>query len=166
MQVAQTLHDDGIKLIVSKVDIYKHRSIAAYFNVYDYPTILYIDKTKIVKYENNKYKSDILDFVKRMVGDQIRVLNSCEQINQLTKRHESLFVYFNPISSIEYNELAEHYIKDAWFYLSPIDCFAFDKDGIYSIKRSLTNTPYITKYGMYLSIEKLSYIYDDLIKSL
>lgn len=149
MRVAQELHDEELNIIVSKLDADKYRSVSKHFNVNTYPTILYIDRTKIVKYENNKYKGDITDFVRRMIGDQIRNINSCEQINELAKKHESSFVYFNEISSVEFNELASHHIVNTWFYLCTVKCFGFEKDSIYSIKRSLTRTPYITKYGNY-----------------
>ena len=149
MLIAQQLHDEELNIIVSKLDAYKHNSVAKFFDVDSYPTILYIDKTKIVKYENNKYKDDIIDFVRRMIGEPIRLIKSCEQISQLPNWHLSSFVYFNETSSIEYNELANYHIKNTWFYLCTIKCFGFDRDGIYSIKRSLTRTPYITKYGNY-----------------
>lgn len=147
MHIAQAVHDAELKIIIAKLDAYRFVKVAKHFDVDEYPTILYIDKTKVVKYENNKYKHDILDFVKRMLGDQIRELNSCEKINQLAKEHESSFVYFNTISSFEYIELADMHIKNTWFYLATVNCFGFEKDGIYSIKKSLTNTPYINKYG-------------------
>lgn len=152
MHVAQVLNDEDLNIITSKIDFYKYRSVARHFKVDDYPTILYIDRNKIVKYENNKYKNDIIDFVRRMMGEPIRILNSCKQINQLTKYHESSFIYFNSTVSDEYNKLAEHHIKNTWFYLSTVNCFGFDRDGIYSIKRSLTKTPFINKYGLYQKI--------------
>lgn len=147
MQVAQALHDEELNVIVSRIDFHKHRSVARHFEVHSYPTICYIDRAKVVLYENNKYKGDIVDFVRRMVGDQIRTIDSCEQINRLTDHHESSFVYFNETASFEFNDLAEHHIANTWFYLCTVHCFGFEKNGIYSIKRSLTRTPYITKYG-------------------
>lgn len=149
MQVAQALHDEELNVIVSRIDFHKHRSVARHFEVHSYPTICYIDRAKVVLYENNKYKGDIVDFVRRMVGDQIRTIDSCEQINRLTDHHESSFVYFNETASFEFNDLAEHHIANTWFYLCTVHCFGFEKNGIYSIKRSLTRTPYITKYTKY-----------------
>ncbi|XP_015785505.1 protein disulfide-isomerase TMX3 [Tetranychus urticae] len=145
--VAQSIHNEDIGVLVSRVDCTKYTSVATHFSVRGFPTILYIHKNRIVEFLGDRTREDIIDFGKRLTGPPSRPIKNCKDVDNLRKKHQVIVVHFgpNPVWS-NFSEVAESLHSSTWFYHSPSSCEKYSDNSIYILKSSSLGQEMDLKY--------------------
>ncbi|XP_018495605.1 protein disulfide-isomerase TMX3 [Galendromus occidentalis] len=138
-QVAQKLVNTDVR--VARLDCNKYTSLAQHFRVGGFPTILYINKDKVVDYQGERLLSPILEFVRRVHGPSIKKFSNCEDMRKILdsgdrdNRQASFVLATHPEGHGEAGELvknftehAEHMYAYNYFIDVPIHCVDESKD--------------------------------------
>ena len=119
-----SMTDDELKNIrVVRIDATVYSDIANYYDIRGFPTIKFIRGTQIFSYENERTKSSILNFLKRVNGPSLRWITSIEQFNQIRHQHEVFFLLItndeqNDELLKEYENILTRYLSQAYFYVT------------------------------------------------
>ena len=116
--------DDELKNIrVGRLDATVHSNVANYFDIRGYPSVKFIRGTQIISYENQRSKSAVLNFLKRVNGPAIRWIDSIDQYEQIRGEREVFFLLLSIDSSDvyerlikEYSDVVNRYLSQAYFY--------------------------------------------------
>lgn len=115
--------DDELKNIrVVRIDATVHSNVANYYDIRGFPTVKFIRGTQIISYENERSKSAVLNFLKRVNGPAIRWITSIDQFEQIRGEHEVFFLLLttptNEDDSVmkEYMDIVNRYLSQAYFY--------------------------------------------------
>jgi thioredoxin domain-containing protein 10 len=160
-QIAEEVHassspDDELQNIrVVRIDATVHSDVANYYDIRGFPTIKFIRGSQIFSYENERSKSAVINFLKRVNGPSIRWITSIDQFKELNHEHDVFFLLLtttttpnedNPLIK-EYEDVVTRYISQAYFYATNTsiiqetffseyesEIFAIKKDGFYLYK--------------------------------
>ena len=68
MQVAQKLHNEDIGVYVGRIDCTRFQNAATHFSVRGFPTLLFVNNERVVEFNGDRTKEDIIDFTRRLMG--------------------------------------------------------------------------------------------------
>lgn len=113
--------DDEFKNIrIVRIDATVHSDVANYFDIRGYPTVKFIRGSQIISYENERTKSAVINFLKRVNGPSIRWISTIENFNEIRKEHDVFFFLLatseNDELAKEYNDIVNRYLSQAYFY--------------------------------------------------
>lgn len=67
-QAANDILQENLGVHVGKVDCTKYTSLATHFSVRGFPTVLFIDKERIIEFNGDRTRKDLLEFTRRLAG--------------------------------------------------------------------------------------------------
>ncbi|RWS23323.1 disulfide-isomerase TMX3-like protein, partial [Leptotrombidium deliense] len=150
-QVAQKVHNEDIGVLVARLDCTRFTSVATYFNIRGFPTILFISSSNVVEYNGDRTQEEITDFARRLSGPRIRVIEECKDLYTHLGKHSIYFVSIGEKIPNDYPEVANTFISTNWFYQIPTNCPEYE-EGIYAIKSSIVDNLRSVKYRKLLAI--------------
>lgn len=68
MEAATDIQKENLGVYVGKIDCTKYTSLASHFSIRGFPTILFIDKDKVVEFNGDRTIEDLVDFARRLSG--------------------------------------------------------------------------------------------------
>jgi len=151
--------DDELKNIrIVRIDATVYSDVANYYDIRGFPTLKFIRGSQIVSYENERSKSAILNFLKRVNGPSLRWITSIDEFNELRDKHDVFFLFLITTDEDdqlikEYQDIVNRYLSQAYFYATNesiiqetyfseyhSQIFAIKNDGFYSyIPNNLNN---------------------------
>ncbi|UJR15623.1 hypothetical protein I4U23_002559 [Adineta vaga] len=158
-----SLSNDDLKDIrIVRIDATIYSDVANYYDIRGFPTIKFIRGSQIYAYENERTKSALLNFLKRVNGPALRWISSNEQFNEIRHEHEVFFLLVttdtekNESLIKEYSDVVNRYLSQAYFYATNASIihqtyfskyqfddqsqiFAIKKDEFYSYKPDIYN---------------------------
>ncbi|KAI1285422.1 Protein disulfide-isomerase TMX3 [Halotydeus destructor] len=133
MQVAQKLHNEDIGVHVGRIDCTRFQAVASHFSVRGFPTLMFINKDKVVEYHGDRTEDEILDFARRAVGPKVRQIANCEALKTALDEHKVYFIYFGNEIPSDLVETIDEYHALNWFYQSKDVCPGYS-EGLHVIK--------------------------------
>jgi thiol-disulfide isomerase/thioredoxin len=116
-----TTVDEYKNLRIVRVDATVYGDVANHYDIHGYPTIKFIRDSQIFSYENERSKSAVLQFLKRVNGPAIRWIPSIEKFNEIRQENEVFFLLVttsdedDPLLN-EYKDIVNRYLSQAYFY--------------------------------------------------
>lgn len=68
MEASTEIQKENLEVYIGKVDCTKYTSLATHFGIRGFPTVLFIDKDKVVEFNGDRTIDDIVDFTRRLSG--------------------------------------------------------------------------------------------------
>ncbi len=136
---------------IVRIDATVHSSVANYYDIRGFPTVKFIRGSQIISYENERSKSAVLKFLKRVNGPSIRWISSIDKFDEIRREHEVFFLLLttnedDPLIK-EYTDIINQYLSQAYFYATNSSIiqetyfseytsgvFAIKTDGFYSYR--------------------------------
>ncbi|CAF4624021.1 unnamed protein product [Rotaria sp. Silwood1] len=122
-----TTVDDLKNIRIVRLDATVYSDVANYYDIRGYPTVKFIRGSQIIPYENERSKSAVLSFLKRVNGPSLRWISSIDQFNEIRNEHEVFFLLVTTTTTNEddqlikeYNEIINQYISQAYFYATNV----------------------------------------------
>lgn len=152
-----SLTDDDLKNIrVVRIDATVYSNVANYYDIHGFPTVKFIRGSQIISYENERTKSAVMDFLRRVNGPSIRWIESVDQFNDIRREHDVFFLYLTTLNTNEnetlfqdYQQAVNRYLSQAYFYATnssviqqtffptyQTEILAVKNDGFYLYKNS------------------------------
>ncbi|CAF0785104.1 unnamed protein product [Rotaria sordida] len=85
--------DEFKNIRIVRVDATVYTDVANRYDVRGYPTIKFIRGSQIFSYENERSKSAVLDFLRRVNGPALRWIPSIGKFNEIRRQHDAFFMY-------------------------------------------------------------------------
>lgn len=116
-----SITDEELKNIrVARLDATVHSHVANYFDIRGYPSVKFIRGAQIISYENQRTKSAVLNFLKRVNGPAIRWIDSIDRYEQIRREHDVFFLLLSidPNEQLikNYSDVVNRYLSQAYFY--------------------------------------------------
>ena len=113
--------DDDFKNIrIVRIDATVHSNVANYYDIRGFPTVKFIRGSQIISYENERTKTAVINFLRRVNGPSIRWIDSIEQFNDIRREHDVFFLYLtnneNEQLFQQYEQTVNRYLSQAYFY--------------------------------------------------
>jgi thioredoxin domain-containing protein 10 len=111
---------------IVRIDATVHSNVANYYDIRGYPTIKFIRGSQIISYENQRTKSAVIDFLKRVNGPPLRWITSVEKFDEIRREHEVFFLLVTTTDendqqlTKEYEDVVNRYLSQAYFYATNI----------------------------------------------
>jgi len=146
--------DDDFKNIrIVRIDATVHSNVANYYDIRGFPTVKFIRGSQIISYENERTKTAVINFLRRVNGPSIRWIDSIEQFNDIRREHDVFFLYLtnneNEQLFQQYEQTVNRYLSQAYFYATnssviqqkffptyQTEILAVKNDGFYLYKNS------------------------------
>jgi len=108
---------------VVRIDATVYSDITNYYDVRGFPTVKFIRGSQIFTYENERSKSAVINFLKRVNGPSLRWITSIDKFNELRREHEVFFLLLTTTTADEddqlikeYQDVVNQYLSQAYFY--------------------------------------------------
>uniref|UniRef100_A0A7C9EU26 Protein disulfide-isomerase n=1 Tax=Opuntia streptacantha TaxID=393608 RepID=A0A7C9EU26_OPUST len=104
---ATQLKDDGVDVVLAKVDATKEHQLARHYDVQGFPTILFFVDGEHKPYNGQRTKEAIVTWIKKKTGPGIYNITTTEEAEKiLTSESRVVLAYLNSLTSPESEELA------------------------------------------------------------
>lgn len=147
MEAATDLQKENVGVYVGKVDCTKYTSLATHFSIRGFPTVLFIDKNKVVEFNGDRTIDDIVEFTRRLSGLSVLPLKDCDQLNAFKSKYQVLITYFGPTIWSNFTNVANSLQSSSWFFHSKQECSLYEYPAIYITKPSAHGEEINLKYG-------------------
>jgi thioredoxin domain-containing protein 10 len=111
---------------IVRIDATVYTDVASRYDVRGYPTIKFIRGLQIFSYENERSKSAVLEFLRRVNGPALRWIPSIGKFNEIRREHEVFFLFVT-INSIEndplfnqYKDIVNRFLSQTYFYATNV----------------------------------------------
>jgi thioredoxin domain-containing protein 10 len=109
---------------VVRIDATVYSDITNYYDIRGFPTVKFIRGSQIFTYENERSKSAVINFLKRVNGPSVRWITSIDKFNELRREHEVFFLLLTTTTTMdeddqlikEYKNVVNQYLSQAYFY--------------------------------------------------
>lgn len=107
---------------IVRIDATVYTDVASRYDVRGYPTIKFIRGSQIFSYDNERSKTAVMEFLRRVNGPALRWIPSIGRFNEIRREHDVFFLYvtmnFNENDELfqQYKELVNRYLSQTYFY--------------------------------------------------
>jgi len=134
--------DEFRNIHIVRIDATVHSDVANYYDIRGFPTLKFIRQSDVITYENDRSKSAIFEFLRRVNGPAIRWISSSETFHQLRRENPIFFLLVsttNDSLATEYEDIARRYRSEVYFYATNISIDAIghsltDDSQVFSIQ--------------------------------
>ncbi len=134
---------------IVRIDATVHSNVANYYDIRGFPTVKFIRGSQIISYDNERSKSAVLNFLKRVNGPTIRWISSIDEFDEARREHDVFFLLLttneDDLLVKDYTDIVNRYLSQAYFYATNSSIiqeiyfseyssgvFAIKSDGFYS----------------------------------
>ncbi|CAL1530633.1 unnamed protein product [Lymnaea stagnalis] len=111
--VAKELQTTNSEVKVAKLDCTRYSQIASEFSVKGFPTIMFISGDRTYTHRGDRTKEDILEFVLKAQGPNVRKLTSIGKFNEALSQHSDSVFFLYIGDDDEYEDLYKKYVSAA-----------------------------------------------------
>ena len=134
---------------VVRIDATIYTDVANRYDVRGYPTIKFIRGSQIFSYDNERSKSAVLEFLRRVNGPALRWIPSIGRFNEIRREHDVFFLYvttdYDEHENLfnQYKENVNRFLSQTYFYATNVSIIqqtyfsnykTDDKSQIFAIK--------------------------------
>ena len=128
---------------IVRIDATVHSNVANYYDIRGYPTVKFIRGAQIISYDNERSKSAVLNFLKRVNGPAIRWISSTDEFDEARREHDVFFLLLTTTEDDslvkEYTDAVNRYLSQAYFYATNASAiretyFSDYSPGIFAVK--------------------------------
>ncbi len=131
-EIAKEVYDlsstvDELKNIrIVRIDATVYTDVANRYDVRGYPTIKFIRGLQTFSYDNERSKSAVLEFLRRVNGPALRWIPSIGRFNEIRREHDVFFLYVTTNYDedenlfIQYKENVNRFLSQTYFYATNV----------------------------------------------
>ena len=131
-EIAKEVYDlsntiDELKNIrIARIDATVYTDVASRYDVRGYPTIKFIRGSQVFSYDNERTKSAVIEFLRRVNGPTLRWISSIGRFNEIRREHDVFFLYLstnfdeNDRLFVQYKENINRFVSQTYFYATNI----------------------------------------------
>ncbi|CAF3313052.1 unnamed protein product [Rotaria socialis] len=115
--------DEFKNIRIVRIDATIYSDAANHYDIRGFPTVKFIRGSQIISYENERTKSAVLKFLKRVNGPSLRWISSVDKFNEIRNEHDVFFLLVTTTMVSEddqlvkeYNNIINRYLSQAYFY--------------------------------------------------
>lgn len=118
--------DEFKNIRVVRLDATVYTDVANRYDVRGYPTVKFIRGSQIFTYENERSKTAVLDFLRRVNGPALRWIPSIGRFNEVRREHDVFFIFIttnydesDPLFN-QYKTLVNQLLSQTYFYATNV----------------------------------------------
>jgi thioredoxin domain-containing protein 10 len=121
-----TTVDEFKNIRIVRVDATVYTDVANLYDVRGYPTIKFIRGLQIFSYDNERSKSAVIEFLRRVNGPALRWIPSIGKFNEIRREHDVFFLFVttnhdeNDNLFNQYNDVVNRFLSQTYFYATNI----------------------------------------------
>lgn len=131
-EIAKEVYDlsntiDELKNIrIVRIDATVYTDVANNYDVRGYPTIKFIRGLQVYSYDNERSKSAVIEFLRRVNGPALRWIPSIGRFNEIRREHDVFFLYLTTNHDeddrlfVQYKENVNRFVSQTYFYATNI----------------------------------------------
>ncbi|CAF1508340.1 unnamed protein product [Adineta steineri] len=131
-EIAKEIYDlsstvDEFKNIrIVRIDATVYTDVANRYDVRGYPTIKFVRGPQVFAYENERAKTAVLEFLRRVNGPALRWLPSIGKFNEIRREHDVFFLFVttnhdeNDNLFNQYKDIVNRYLSQTYFYATNV----------------------------------------------
>ena len=131
-EIAKEVYDlsntiDELKNIrIVRIDATVYTDVANNYDVRGYPTIKFIRGLQVYSYDNERSKSAVIEFLRRVNGPALRWIPSIGRFNEIRREHDVFFLYLTTNHDeddqlfVQYKENVNRFVSQTYFYATNV----------------------------------------------
>jgi thioredoxin domain-containing protein 10 len=111
---------------IVRVDATVYTDVANRYDVRGYPTIKFIRGSQTFSYDNERSKSAVLEFLRRVNGPALRWIPSIGKFNEIRREHDVFFLYvttnYDEDEDLfkQYKDMVDRFVSQSYFYATNV----------------------------------------------
>ena len=121
--------DEFKNIRIARIDATVYTDVANRYDVRGYPTIKFIRGSQIFSYDNERSKTAVLEFLRRVNGPALRWIPSIGKFNEIRREHDVFFLFvtvqhdedaINDPLFKEYQDIVHRFLSQTYFYATNV----------------------------------------------
>jgi thioredoxin domain-containing protein 10 len=121
--------DEFKNIRIMRIDATVYTDVANRYDVRGYPTIKFIRGLQIFSYDNERSKTAVLEFLRRVNGPALRWLPSIGKFNDMRREHDVFFLFITLQHDVdtdddplfkEYQDIVHRFLSQTYFYATNV----------------------------------------------